>query len=426
MEQDERAPLGQWPEGVSSPEIGIRLGRALAADRKRVVVATDMARSSRMMCEALIAGLLSQGADVVDGGIAPEPAVAYAARKGDCAVFVKEEGAQSRYVVFNQDGSPFTKEQVRHTETSLGGTAAPDYAGIGNRLEYGRAAEEYADRLESELGKTYKSPTAIDCRCGTAALVAPRVIGSNVISIDGHPDRGQRSAEDPLDADGLSNLIDIVKAEDGYIGAGFDRSGSRAVIIDEEGRIVTRFEAAAMVVSHLRPKKVVASADTSSLVEKACAEAEYLIASCDAGSVAEKMAKEDADIGICEDGLMYRGLPAPDPFRTAAILSEIAYSDSLNRMCLAMPVHYWKEESLPIGEDLAAFTRGMNEILNEMQTVRVSAADGWRVDLESGWFLIRKPADGRVQVLAESTDKAYLVGLMETASDLVRASSHHQ
>jgi hypothetical protein len=48
------------------------------------------------------------------------------------------------------------------------------------------------------------------------------------------------------------------------------------------------------------------------------------------------------------------------------------------------------------------------------------------VDLESGWFLIRKPADGRVQVLAESTDKAYLVGLMETASDLVRASSHHQ
>ena len=426
MEQNERAPLGQWPEGVSSPETGIQLGRALAAERKRVVVATDMARSSRMMCEALIAGLLSQGADVIDGGIAPEPAAAYAARRGDCAVFVKEDGSQSRYVVFNKDGSPFTKEQIRHTETSLGGIVAPDYSGIGDRLEYGRAAEDYADHLELELGKTYKSPTAIDCRCGTAALVAPRVIGSKVISIDGHPDHGQRSAEGPLDEDGLSNLIDIVKAEDGYIGAGFDRSGSRAVIIDEEGKPISHFEAAAIVASYLRPKKVVASADTSSLVEESCADAEYLIASCDAGSVAKKMVEEGADIGICGDGLMYRDLPSPDPFRTAAILSEIAYSDSLSRMCLAMPVRYWREESLPIGEDLSAFTRGMNENVDEMQTVRVSAADGWRVDLEGGWFLIRKPADGHVKVLAESTDRAYLVGLMETASDLMRNSSHHQ
>ncbi len=425
MEQDECASLRPWPGKVSSPEAGIRLGRALATDRRRVVVVTDAADSSRMMCEALVSGVLSQGADAIDGGVAPEPAAAFAARMGDCAVFVKESGHESEYVVYNADGSPLTKEQIRHVETSSGSNPVPDYARIGKRLYYGRSAEDYAGYLMSELGKAYKAPTAVDCRCGTAALVAPMILGPDVVSLDGHPDSGPWSEEPQLDEHGLSSLRDLVGSKDGYIGVGFDRAGSKAAMVDESCGLIEPSKAAAMIVSYLKPKKVVVSADTSSLVEDAFDGAEYLIASCDAGSVAEKMAREGADIGVCEAGILYKGLPAPDPFRTAAILSELAYSNSLKGLCQKMPQHHRRVEILPI-DDEDAFSRGMNEKTEEMQCVRKSVADGWRIDLESGWFLVRRPYKGHVAVLAESTDKAYLIGLMETASDLVRASSHYQ
>ena len=426
MEQDDCASLEPWPGRVSSPGTGLRLGRALAADRRRIVVVTDMARSSLMMREALISGATSQGADVIDGGVAPEPAAAYAARMGDCAVFVKERGHESEYVVYNADGSPLTKEQTRHVKATYGKSPAPDYKGIGRRLEYGRAADDYADRMVSELGKAYKAPTVIDCRCGTASMVALKVIGPDVISINAHADAWPWSEEPPLDEDGVTSLKDLVGSKDGYIGACFDRSGSDAVLIDENCGMIDPSRAAAMTISCLKPKKVVASADASSLIENACANAEYIITPCDVGSVAERMTQEGADIGVCGSKLMYKGLPAPDPFRTVAILSELAYSNSLRNICQEMPQHYRREESLPIGDDEAAFIRGMNERTEEMQCVRRSTADGWRIDLEGGWFLVRRPSEGHVTVVAESTDKAYLIGLMGTASNLVRGGAHHQ
>ena len=51
----------------------------------------------------------------------------------------------------------------------------------------------------------------------------------------------------------------------------------------------------------------------------------------------------------------------------------------------------------------------------------LTAGEAWRVELEEGWYLISltRGPNPTVRIDAESADRAYLIGLMEVAEDLV-------
>ena len=61
MAQADRILLRSSPSIDTSPEMGLLLGHALAMDHSRVVVGRDLMRSSSMMKEALVSGLMSSG-----------------------------------------------------------------------------------------------------------------------------------------------------------------------------------------------------------------------------------------------------------------------------------------------------------------------------------------------------------------------------
>ncbi|MBR2093561.1 MAG: hypothetical protein IJ904_05940 [Candidatus Methanomethylophilaceae archaeon] len=70
MLQNVSLPLRYAPGGTMTPESGIELGRAIASGHRCVAVVSDRMKSSRMMKETLISGILSQGTDVMDAGCA--------------------------------------------------------------------------------------------------------------------------------------------------------------------------------------------------------------------------------------------------------------------------------------------------------------------------------------------------------------------
>jgi phosphoglucosamine mutase len=76
MEQSDKLLLRSSPSKDTTPEMGIRLGHALAMDYKKVVIGMDLMRSSPMMKNALISGLISSGVDVIDVGKVSEPVMA--------------------------------------------------------------------------------------------------------------------------------------------------------------------------------------------------------------------------------------------------------------------------------------------------------------------------------------------------------------
>ena len=58
-----------------------------------------------------------------------------------------------------------------------------------------------------------------------------------------------------------------------------------------------------------------------------------------------------------------------------------------------------------------------------MEYNELNVADGWRVDMESGWFLARfSDNDNTIDIKVEGTDKIYTAGLMEIAKEMVSSA----
>jgi phosphoglucosamine mutase len=97
-------------------ELALSLGSGLAASASDVVVGTDTRTSSPILADAAISGLLSGGARVAFGGIAPSPTVAFAARAFDAGLMITASHNPEEYnglKVFNPDGSSFTPRSRR-------------------------------------------------------------------------------------------------------------------------------------------------------------------------------------------------------------------------------------------------------------------------------------------------------------------------
>lgn len=437
MLQNVSLPLRYAPGGTITPETGIELGRAIASGRRCVAVVSDRMKSSRMMKEALISGILSQGTDVMDAGCAPEPAASYVARMCDCSVYITESsvyGHLSGYRMFNKDGSPFTEEQVRHLTTLHGNLKSPDDASQGKRTEYDHAIDDYNAYMASVLGSMNGAPVIMDCGCGIVSESGPQVLsraGIDVISINAHRDDEFVPKERTPDTQEFEWLHDFISTNEGCIGIGLDRIGSRATVIDEDGDVIDPVKATAMVVRAMRPKRIVASMDTSILIEQAFSEndvegSEYLLSSRHLADVASAMVKEDADMAVCRDMVLYKGLPTPDGIHTAAVISGIADSESLKRMAESMPSRHISSACIQLECDEGVFAHAVEERIKESWGCRYACQDGWRVDMDEGWFLIGSPKDSAVEVFAESTDKVYLIGMMETVTGLVKSCSRVQ
>ena len=88
-----RGHVGEWP---LVPEFCLRLGRVAGEILKAemgsltLVVGRDPRRSGQMLMEALAAGLLASGAEVIDVGVIPTPGVSW---------LLKEIGADAGVVI---------------------------------------------------------------------------------------------------------------------------------------------------------------------------------------------------------------------------------------------------------------------------------------------------------------------------------------
>ena len=76
MEHNDGLLLRSSPSEDTTPEMGLLLGHALSVRYHKVVVGMDLMQSSSMMMNAVIAGLVSSGADVIDIGVVSGPVAA--------------------------------------------------------------------------------------------------------------------------------------------------------------------------------------------------------------------------------------------------------------------------------------------------------------------------------------------------------------
>lgn len=453
MAQIDRLLLRSSPSQDTTPEMGILLGHALAMDCKRVVIARDLMKSSTMMKEALVAGLTSSGTDVIDLGCTSAPVVAMMAGLGDCAVYIteyREFGLVSGYILMNPDGSLFRKDQIRHLDLVFADSPPlPDYRHLGSVRQFGSATEEYNRRLRSVLSSGMGSTVILDCNCGMSADSAPQILnalGSDVITINAQKDRNFMTKSLTTTDSELRELRQFIESDPGTIGISLNRIGTLITVLDEKGTTIDNETLLALMVLFLKPKRLVVPADISSLVSDAFwgrididlkgqatsspdEDREFVLAPLDAGAVCNLVSSSSAELGFYDGGFIFGDVSMmSDGIYASAIVSCIAGENSLARIVDELPEYHRDSKKFHYECTRDEFSRMVEENLHSLNGEMINRVDGWRVDFDGGWFYLRfdKDSDDTLTVVAESSDRAYLIGLMEVAGDLVNACAMGQ
>jgi phosphoglucosamine mutase len=201
-----------------TPELVLALGRATARNiaATTFLVGRDTRRSGPMLQAALSAGLASEGADVVDVGVLPTPALAWlSAMRGVPAVVISASHnpfTDNGIKVFAAGGVKLSAEEESAIEDELERVLDPSARGprtleghsVGTLAAEPGIEDSYVDHLGSlvEGRRLDGMRLVVDSANGAASGLAARVyerLGAEVVAIgcDPRPGGGRRPRRGP-------------------------------------------------------------------------------------------------------------------------------------------------------------------------------------------------------------------------------------
>lgn len=237
-------------------ELAMQIGRAAAMvligehkKRPRVMIGMDTRISSNMLCSAITAGLCSVGADVMQLGVLPTPAVAFLVQKYkyDAAVMITASHNPCEYngiKIFQADGYKLPDELEEKIEAIiLDGAAVPPVkigADVGRIRSSEMPAFDYVRHLISTVDVDFSGyRVALDCANGAASVTAPDLFTE--LGVDCHMKssipNGININRDcgSTHLDGLRRYVLEYKCD---VGFAFDGDADRMLAVDENGEVV--------------------------------------------------------------------------------------------------------------------------------------------------------------------------------------------
>ncbi len=242
------------------------LGRAFVVHTgaKVIVARRDMRGSSPGYFAALTAGMMKQGADVIDVGLVSTPMFYFAVSEyelHDAGIMVTASHNPAEYNGFKMvhgDAMPIGKGSgMEELKALVEKNEFPD-APEGTLIETD-IVEEYLDRLfELVPADSIKSLTvAVDAGNGMGGVILPEIfkrLDVNVHPLFWEPDGTFPNHEaNPLKTETLKDLQAKIKETRADIGIALDGDADRIGLVDEKGDVVSASEIIAMLAHVLLP-----------------------------------------------------------------------------------------------------------------------------------------------------------------------------
>lgn len=239
-----------------TPELAFNLGKAgayiLSKDQKhpKVIIGKDTRISGDMLENALSAGIMAMGGEVVQVGVLPTPAIACLVRDmgADAGVMISASHNPYEYngiKFFNRDGFKLDDEIEDAIEDIIVRDIDVNSHITGDRLgrcfkEEKEATQIYSRHLKETFeGSLEGFKVVLDCANGSAFPVAPLVfgdLGAEVVLIGDKPDG--TNINDNCGSTHPALLQETVLREKADIGLAFDGDADRLIGVDEKGRII--------------------------------------------------------------------------------------------------------------------------------------------------------------------------------------------
>ncbi|HET7628070.1 MAG TPA: phosphoglucosamine mutase [Bacillales bacterium] len=239
-----------------TPELAFKLGRVggycltRETEKPKVLVGRDTRISGHMLESALVAGLLSIGAEVMRLGVISTPGVAYLTRALDAQAGVMISASHNPVEdngikFFGSDGFKLTDEQQEEMEALLtkdvDDLPRPIGHDLGNVSDYFEGAQKYMQFLKQTIDVDDFSGlhVALDCAHGATSSHGPYVFADLEadLSTMGATPNGL-NINDGVGSTKPEALVDFVIEKQADVGLAFDGDGDRLIAVDEKGNIV--------------------------------------------------------------------------------------------------------------------------------------------------------------------------------------------
>jgi phosphomannomutase/phosphoglucomutase len=421
------------PEGVSG--LGLAIAATFARDGiTSAVVGRDVRLSGDLYFEALTAGLMDGGIDVVDIGVVPTPIFYFAAKKwgfrGGVMITASHNPAEyNGFKILRGEGTIYGKD-ITELHTLIG---SPAPSGKKGSMTSRGATAEYIDYLAENIELRRPVRFAADGGNATAGLAAPELfkkLGCDPVLIYMEPDGNfPNHHPDPTVA---KNLVDLRKAVlDGglELGIGFDGDSDRIGVVDEKGEIIWGDTLLA-----LYARDVLANDPGAAVIfEVKCSKAlpeeilkhggRPIMWRTGHSLIKQKMREEGAPLAGEMSGHQFfadRYFGFDDAIYAACRLLEIVSKSekSLSEMLADYPKYESTPEIRVECADEKKFSVVGQVADHFRKTNTVNDVDGARVDFEKGWGLLRASNTQPVLVLRfEADDKDSLEKIRRAFAD---------
>lgn len=253
-----------------TPELAFKLGRfggyILAGennDKPTFLVGRDTRISGEMLESALVAGLLSIGAEVMRLGVISTPGVAYLAKEIEADVGVMISASHNPVgdngiKFFGSDGFKLTDAQEAEIEEMLDSETddlpRPTGINLGNISDYFEGGQKYVSYLKSTVeGDLEGLKIGLDGAHGSTHKLAPYLFGdleADTVTVGTNPDG--TNINEGVGSTHPEKLIELVQDEKCDLGLAFDGDGDRLIAVDENGNIVDGDKIMFIIAQHLK------------------------------------------------------------------------------------------------------------------------------------------------------------------------------
>jgi len=415
--------------------IGNAVGRFLDTD---IVVGRDGRLSSESLQDAFVKGFINTGRNVTDVGMLPlSVGMLYAWKSKRPFAYITASHLSKEWngvKFFHSSGIGFLEEDNKKIKELVLDE------GVVEKEEKGRIVQKnreevlrcYEDFLLSKVKAERRIKVVLDCGNGSTGIIARRLFEDGGFDVevlfedvDGNfPNRGPEPS-----ADSLTELREHSRNAD--IGIAYDGDGDRMTVVDDRGNVLTPEQVSYFILSELLPKEkgpVVVNVEFTKGIDLIAERFGRKVIRVRVGHtfLMEAVHKYRACFGSESSG--HAVLPSLVPFDdTLAISFYFACllsrrTEKLSKIVEGIPEYPFERVNFDLGTDerkIRVMDRIKERLMKEFSDI--NTLDGIRVDLKSGWVLIRPSnTSPLIRLTVEADTEEELKRLKSMFSKIVR------
>ena len=427
-----------------TPEIAMKYAAhfGIFSNRGKIIVGRDSRVTGPAMFNAVTAGLMSVGCDVVDLGIVSTPTVLLAVEESDAAggisITASHNAAEWNAMKFVGENGMFLFPE--NADIFINSLDEPvDYVGwdrIGKIYSDPDGSKRHIEKvmnipyLDVEKIKAKKFKVVVDCVNGAGGVIAPQLLrdlGCEVVELNCEPTGIFAHVPEPLNKN-LGDLEKAVAAQKADLGFATDPDVDRLSVVDETGKCIGEEFSLLLAEKFILSKTkgdIVTNLSSSMASEDIAAEFGVKVHRTKVGeiNVGKKMMELQSPVGgegnggiICPEVHYTRDAPAG----MAVILGYLAERDEpISKLAAEIPHYYFAKNKIKV--DPTELDNIMNKVPEIFTDYKLDTKDGIKILGDKFWIHIRKSGTEpiiRVYVESETAEKSEQI-CKETIGKLV-------